>query len=319
MSSSMPIIDVHAHIYPDKVAARAVQSVGQFYSLQMEGDGTSTSLLKACQTAPITNFIVHSVAIKPETVESINDFIAGECCVHPEFIGFATMHQDFPDKAEEIERALGLGLKGVKIHPDSQRVNLDDPRLMELYEIIEGRLPIIIHTGDYRYDYSHPRRMKRVLRTFPNLVVDAAHFGGWSIYEIALDNLLEENCFMDASSAMAFLGDRRTKELVHTYGVDRIMFGSDFPMWDPTEAFERFTSLGFSEDELEKLLWKNAERFLGFAVTAPTSSSKVEQSETVSAESTSDAQLPVILTERNERTFNEHPAGAKGVTSGNLK
>ena len=25
--------------------------------------------------------------------------------------------------------------------------------------MIEGRLPIVIHTGDYRYDYSHPRRL----------------------------------------------------------------------------------------------------------------------------------------------------------------
>lgn len=31
---------------------------------------------------------------------------------------------------------------------------MDDPRLMRIYEIIEGRLPLIVHTGDYRYDYS---------------------------------------------------------------------------------------------------------------------------------------------------------------------
>ena len=262
----MKVIDVHAHIYPGKIASRAVDNVGDFYRVPMAGEGTAEDLLKAMEARPITNFVVHSVALKPERVRPINDFIIEQCKAHPEFIGFATMHQDFEGKEEEIDRVTGLGLCGVKIHPDSQRADLDDPRLMELYEIIEGRLPIIVHTGDYRYDFSHPRRMKRVLRAFPGLVVNAAHFGGWSVYDIGLDNLLEENCFMDASSSLCFLGDRRARELVNTYGADRIMFGSDYPMWDPISEYDRFTSLGFSDAELEKLLWKNAERFLGFEV-----------------------------------------------------
>lgn len=262
----MSVIDVHAHIYPDKVAERAVASVGDFYNIDMEGAGTAKNLLRAKEATPITNFVVHSVAVKASTVESINDFIAAQCEAHPEFIGFATMHQDHEDMEREVERAISLGLKGVKLHPDSQGVAMDDPRLMELYEIVEGRLPVIFHTGDYRYDYSHPRRLKQILRTFPDMVVDAAHFGGWSVFDIGYDYLKEENCFMDMSSSMAFLGDRRTKELVHAYGTDRIMFGSDFPMWDPALEFDRFTKLGFSEAELDKLLLKNAETFLGFSV-----------------------------------------------------
>ena len=97
---------------------------------------------------------------------------------------------------------------------------------MRIYEIIEGRLPLIVHTGDYRYDYSHPRRLKKVLHAFPNLVVDAAHFGGWSVFDLAVEYLEDENCFLDMSSSRAFLGARRTQELVRIYGTDRILFGS---------------------------------------------------------------------------------------------
>ncbi|MCL1797609.1 MAG: amidohydrolase family protein [Eggerthellaceae bacterium] len=258
----MKAIDAHAHIYPAKIAQKAVDSVGDFYHVAMEGNGTVEALLAATQTTPLTNFIVHSVALKAEQVESINDFIAEQCALHAEFIGFATMHQDYPEKEKEIERAIEAGLQGIKIHPDSQQVNLDDERLMEVYEIIEGRLPVIIHTGDYRYDFSHPCRTKRVLRAFPELVVNAAHFGGWSVFDIAFDYLEEENCFMDMSSSRTQLGLRRMKELINAYGTDRIMFASDFPMWDPTTEYHHFMSLGFGEDELEKLLWKNAERFL---------------------------------------------------------
>lgn len=207
----MTVIDCHCHIYPDKIATRAVQSVGDFYNIQMDiTDGSGDALLAACAGSPITHHIVHSVAVKPSNVESINNFIAAQCQAHPEFIGFATLHQDYPDPEAEIERAIGLGLKGLKLHPDTQRVNMDDPRLMAIYEIIEGRLPLIVHCGDYRYDYSHPRRMKNVLHTFPDLVVDAAHFGGWSIFDLAVEYLEDENCFFDMSSAQEFLGPRRT-------------------------------------------------------------------------------------------------------------
>lgn len=259
----MAVIDIHAHIYPDKVADRAVHSVGDFYAVDVAGNGTAAGLLKTAEETPLTNFVVHSVAVKQETVESINDFIAAQCKAHPEFIGFAAMHQDYPDKEKEIERALSLGLKGIKLHPDTQHVDMDDPRLMELYEIIEGRLPVIMHTGDYRYEYSHPRRLREILKTFPDLVVDAAHFGGWSMYDIGYDYLHDTDCFMDMSSSMAFLGDRRTKELINLYGTDRIMFGSDFPMWNPQSELEHFMSLGFTDDEYERMLTKNAERFLG--------------------------------------------------------
>ena len=126
---------------------------------------------------------------------------------------------------------------------------------------------MVIHTGDYRYDYSHPRRLMNVLKTFPDLVVDAAHFGCWSRYEVGYDILHNaDNLFVDASSSQFFLGQRRTVELTRMWGTDRIMFGSDFPMWDPAEEYRTLTTAGFTEDELENILWHNAERFAGVKV-----------------------------------------------------
>lgn len=258
------VIDAHAHIYPTKIADRAVNAIGDFYSVGMSGGGTSEDLLAATADTPISRYIVHSVATTAHAVESINTFIAGECEKHPEFIGFMAMHQDYDDPAREIERAVSLGLRGMKLHPDTQEVNMDDPRLMEVYAILEEKhLPLVVHTGDYRKDYSHPRRLVNILRTFPELVVDAAHFGGWSIPEIAYDLLHEERCFVDASSSMRWLGQRRTRELARLFGCDRVMFGSDYPMWDPAAELEEFLGCGFTDDELDLMLHENAERFVG--------------------------------------------------------
>lgn len=268
----MAVIDAHAHIYPPKIADRAVDAIGDFYNIEMFGKGTAEHLLSRCEEAPITHFLVHSVATTAHAVEHINDFIADECRKHPQFIGFAAMHQDYQNMEAEIDRAISLGLKGVKIHPDTQHVNMDDPRLMRLYEIIEGRLPVVIHTGDYRYDYSHPRRLVNILKAFPDLRVDAAHLGCWSRYEIGYDVLHDlalrsDNVFLDESSSQWFLGQRRTRELARMWGTDRIMFGSDFPMWDPAAEYHQFVTAGFTDDELENMLWHNAERFAGVTVS----------------------------------------------------
>ena len=107
-----------------------------------------------------------------------------------------------------------------------------------------------------------------VLKAFPNLVVDAAHFGCWSRYEVGYDILHNaENLFVDASSSQFFLGQRRTVELARMWGTDRIMFGSDYPMWSPAAEYDQFVTAGFSEDELENMLWHNAERFAGVKVS----------------------------------------------------
>ncbi|MDO4797413.1 MAG: amidohydrolase family protein [Coriobacteriales bacterium] len=261
----MQVADVHVHIYPDKVAQRASQSVGEFYHVPMEVEIASVgSLVQSMERSGISRSVVHSVAVRPGTVGSINDFIARTCNEHPEFVGFMTLHQDTPDMAAEIERACDLGLKGIKLHPDTQQVNMDDERLMRAYEVAERKgLPLILHCGDYRYDYSHPRRLKRILHEFPNLVVNAAHFGGWSVYDYALEFLEGERCFLDVSSSMRYLGPRRTRELVEAYGYDRILFGSDFPMWRPEGVLEDFNALGFSQGAYERMCLRNCERFLG--------------------------------------------------------
>lgn len=261
----MRVADVHVHIYPDKISAKAAKSIGDFYNITMaEEDGAVRRLLDRIDRCDIERCVVHSVAVRPHTVTSINDFIAATCDAHPQFVGFMTLHQDTPSMEDEIERACSLGLRGIKLHPDTQGVNMDDERLMRAYEVAERRgLPIIFHCGDYRYDYSHPRRLKRILHEFPNLVVNAAHFGGWSVYDYALEFLEDERCFLDVSSSMEYLGPRRTRELVEAYGYDRIMFGSDFPMWTPAAELERFRALGFADAALERMCWHNAERFLG--------------------------------------------------------
>ena len=258
----MNIIDFHTHIYPKPVAQKAVQSVSSFYQIKIDRKGTPEALLADGVRAGIHQFVVHSVAIAPKHVKNINNFIAETCQEHPEFIGFGTLHAEMEDPNTEIERILTLGLHGIKLHPDTQLFNLDDPKAMAIFERLEGRLPVLIHCGDYRYTYSHPARLAKVLDAFPKLTVIAAHFGGWSLQDLALEYLEHRNCYLDTSSSMMYLGNRRSAELIRAYGAERFLFGSDFPMWSPTDELERFLALGLTSAENRLILQDNAIKIL---------------------------------------------------------
>ena len=257
------IIDMHAHIFPEKISLKATTAVGDFYDTKMPFVGNSETLLKLGRAAGVTKYVVHSVATTPHQVRSINDYIAAQCAEHPEFIGFGALHPDCEDIGCEVERIISLGLKGIKLHPDFQRFLIDDDKAMPIYEAAEGRLPIIFHTGDYRYEWSKPQRLAWVIDRFPRLDCVAAHFGGWSEPDTAITALLERRCWVDTSSTYGFLSDPdKVYSLLELWGADRIMFGSDFPMWDPKNELAWLAKCGLPEEDMEKILHGNIEKLL---------------------------------------------------------
>lgn len=118
------IIDFHAHIYPDKIARKATENVGHFYGIPMDNVGNVNTLLAVGRRAGVTGYVVHSVATTPEQVPSIHSFIASQCLEHEELTGFGAFHPDLtPAQAQQaLDQIKELGLKGVKLHPDFQKL-----------------------------------------------------------------------------------------------------------------------------------------------------------------------------------------------------
>ena len=256
----MKIIDAHCHIYPDKIAEKAAASTGRFYDIPMALDGKVSTLLAEGERASISHFIVQSVATTPAQVASINRFIAGVVAESGgTMTGLGTLHPDSDDIQGDVEHLLELGLKGVKLHPDIQGFKLDDYRCLKIYELCEGRLPLLIHTGDHRYDFSNPNRLKPILDTYTDLVVIGAHFGGWSIWERAAEQLHQyKNLYVDTSSSLYAISPDVGRGLVRSYGADRVLFGTDYPMWWPADELDRFYAMGLTKEENEAILWRNA-------------------------------------------------------------
>lgn len=259
----MKLIDIHTHVYPEKIARKATLSVCDFYDIGSDNTGTSAELIEKGSRAGIEKYLILPVAVRPDQVAGINEFIKDECDAHSEFVGFGTVHAGMEDIVGEVDHIRSLGLRGVKMHPDTQMFDIDDERLYPMYEEIEGKLPVYLHTGDPRYDYSHPRRLRRVLDDFPKLQAVAAHLGGWSVFDEAQEYLRDTDCLVDVSSSLMFLPPDKTVEYIRAFGAERVMFGSDFPLWDPDTEFERFMTLPLTDGEKEQIAHITAERFLG--------------------------------------------------------
>lgn len=259
------ITDAHCHIYPDKIAQKASDSTSDFYKLPSLLDGKISTLLERGGRAGIEHFVVQSVATTPGQVSSINKFIAASVAASEgKFTGLGTLHPDSENLQADIDEIISLGLKGIKLHPDIQRFRFDDSRMFEVYERCEGRLPILVHTGDRRYDFSNPDRVLPVLERFRKLTVIGAHFGGWSVWDEASQKLCgHDNFYVDCSSSLYAITTEKAGELISAYGADRVLFGTDYPMWEPESEIEMFMKIDLSEKQREDIFYNNTARLFG--------------------------------------------------------
>ena len=265
------IFDSHTHTYPEAIAPRACANLSKFYDFPVDNKGTYEDLENQAKASGIGGFLLFSVATNARQVESVNNAIAETAARSRargyKTIGFAGMHQDYPDFEKEIERAAGLGLKGVKIHPDIQGVDIDDAKLLPLYEIMSAKkMKLYLHMGDDRpeYRFSTADKLVHVTEMFPKLEVIAAHFGGYKAFNESVPLLAgRENIMYDTSSSLWLMTPEKAVEIINTLGVANVMFGTDYPVMPLRDEVDRFMKLKLSDSDREDILWNNASRYFG--------------------------------------------------------
>lgn len=258
------VIDFHCHVFPEAVAAKATNNVGNYYSINMQGKGLATELESFNKNFPVKGYVIHSSATTPHQVPHVNDFIADYVKKDSCFIGLGTIHPGYENYKQEIYRIKTLGLKGIKFHPDFQGFKIDDPEMFPIYDFLASQgLPALFHVGDENTDNSTPQAMAAVLDMFPNFTVIAAHMGGFSKWDEAEKCLYGKNVYFDTSSTVIRISHEHLRELIYEHGTDKILFGSDYPVQTTQQAYEDMQKLNLPQEDLEKILHKNAEKLLG--------------------------------------------------------
>lgn len=259
----MKYIDMHAHVFPDNVAPKVVSQLEAYYNMVWRGNGTISDLVASMKESEIDKTVIFSTATKVSQVKTINDYISGMCRDNGEFIGFGTMHPDYPEIEEEINRFSAIGLRGLKLHPDFQEFNIDDPKMFRIYEAVGNKMPILIHVGDENQDYSAPRRLAAVLDKMPELTVIAAHLGGYCRWQEAQECLFgRRNVYLDVSSCFHKISHAEGRRMIRLHGADRVLFASDYPAVRASDAVSDVLKMELSSEENELIFYKNAEQLL---------------------------------------------------------
>mgnify|MGYP004733120447 FL=1 len=258
------IVDFHVHAFADKIAVKAAANLTNYYHMPLVGDGKFDTILKRAKDAGVDKMVIHAVATKAEQTTVINNYVHEVLKSYPDhIIAFATIHRDFDDYKAELKRIKELGLCGIKLHSVFQNFNIDDDKMMFIYEeIVKNDLPILFHMGDRTVDLASPKRLARVLDKFPEMRAVAAHMGGVFSWEESMEYLVGRNVYFDTSSTLFELEDSMFLKMLHAHGTNKVMFGTDYPLSDYEHEFDRFARLNLTQEETDKIFYKNAYCFL---------------------------------------------------------
>jgi predicted TIM-barrel fold metal-dependent hydrolase len=128
-------------------------------------------------------------------------------------------------------------------------------------------LPVLIHTNE-PVGHGYPGKTPNTLRQIHNLIkrfqdnkIVLAHWGGGIFFFNLLKKDVKEtfqNVYFD-TAASPFLYD----PTIYTYAIDivglnKILFGSDFPLLKPSKYFEEMGKVGLSKDQTESICGRNA-------------------------------------------------------------
>lgn len=263
------IVDGHVHVWPDRIAERALGSPGD--GLRRFGDGTVASATAAFDRAGVDLGVCLAVADTPERLESANRFVGS---LDPRrFVGFGSVH---PARSPE-ENVASLrenGLRGVKVHPLFQGFALDDRRLYDVLEALEGEFVAVFHVGpehpgDPRGALATPAMIRDIAQAFPRLDVVAAHLGGYHAFDEALEVVNGLDVHLDTSwpPGIASLDPARVRSAIERHGADRVVFATDWPMADPETEIASIRALGLSDEDTDAVLGGNFARLLGLDTT----------------------------------------------------
>ena len=190
------IIDTHTHTFPDRIAARALAGMEKSivdkhdWNVKIKVAGTRDALSESTKKNGVDISVVVPVATKPEQSASINEFAAqtNEKTKETGVFSLGAIHPDNEDYKDILDDIKKKGLKGIKVHPDYQKVEFDDPRYLRIFKYAdELGLVIVTHAGE---DIGLPEK----IHCTPDMVLNVlnkvnpkklvlAHMGGWNLWD----------------------------------------------------------------------------------------------------------------------------------------
>ena len=276
------IIDFHTHIFPRDIRQNreklfpsepAFQLLYQSVTSRLIG---ATDLIEAMDENRVDKSVVFGFPWKNSAVfKPHNDYIMEMVQKYSDrLIGFGCFEPAGKNVVAEAERCIAAGVSGIGELAFYQ-TGIDESaldRLAPIMELCAGRnLPVLIHTNEpvgHEYHGKTPITMAQIYRLinrFPRNKIVLAHWGGGIFFFSLLKKEVKEslkNVYFD-TAASPYLYDSEIYQIADKImGVDKILFGSDYPLLPPTRYFSEMAQAGLTKIQLGKISGENAGQLL---------------------------------------------------------
>ena len=263
------IIDFHTHIFPDSLAPKAIASLQATAQMPVTFDGTAGGLTSLMKNDGVDRSVVLNTVTNERQAPKVNTFALATDSAYDSLIPFCSVHPLNENIYQTLSELKSQGIRGIKHHPDYVGIEFDDERMTPLLEAAsELEMPMVIHAG---YDpvspdklHASPDMILNVLERFPKLILVVAHLGGVQKWDEVANKLCGKELYFDTAFCCERIGItvEQGKAIFSSHPHDRILFGSDAPWASPSEVLEFIAKLGLSDESIELVLHKNAERLL---------------------------------------------------------
>ena len=271
-ASTLPIIDAWTNPpFADMVVElpeikRLFQHSGALKRL--EAGMSPAETVAAMDAAGIERLLMTSWTAPGRNIAS-NDRIAEFIREYPtRFVGIAGVNLERPVEAvRELDRAIReLGFKALRVIPWLWKLPPNDRLYYPLYvKCIELDAPFctqVGHTGPLMpSETGRPiPYIDEVALTFPELKIVGGHIGyPWTDEMIALA-WKHEHVYIDTSAYLPRYYPPQLLHFMNSYGQDKVLFGSNFPMLDLKQCAEQARALELKPEAKAKFLSGNARR-----------------------------------------------------------
>ncbi|MGE0059268.1 MAG: amidohydrolase family protein [Dehalococcoidia bacterium] len=273
-------IDIHVHAPTRPESGRNAQNPTMMKYFRGEAvPDTKESVYQYYKDRDLMAVILVTGPVAEDGTSLHNDWSAELQRDYPEqFIGFGGVDPKQGKLAvkEAVRCVEELGLKGFKFHPITQAFEANNPDYYELWGTISDLgVPALFHTGQTgvgagtpgqngiknKYGRPYPY-FDDLAADFPNLQIVMAHPSfPWVDEQLSILSV-KTNVWMDLSGWSPKYFSPNLVQYANTLIKDKVMFGSDFPVFSPDRWLRDWEDVAFRDEVRQKILLENAKRLL---------------------------------------------------------
>jgi len=277
------IIDCHTHIFPEEIRndreafCKRDEGFSSIYNQPKAKMVGVEDLIDAMDESGIGRSVICGFPwSQPDLCSLHNQYLLEAASRYPtRLIAFVILLFSNPDwSGRELDRAVKSGAKGVgEVAFYRDEMSSQDIRSMKpvLTQMEKQGIPLLLHTNE-TIGHSYPgkgrtplERFYELILSFPNLPVILAHWGGgFPFYELMPEVAKGmTNVYYD-TAASPFIYSKKIYAIAsQIVGVEKIFFGTDFPLISARRYFKELEECGLSKQDQEKILGLNFSRMIG--------------------------------------------------------